>query len=84
MKDGPPIRQRVRKMKANACIKPTPTRKRKKRYDRKRYKRRNVIERFFRRIKQCRRVATRYEKKAATSPPSSGSPQASWDVLECP
>ena len=39
--------------------------KRKKRYDRKRYKHRNVIERFFRRIKQCRRVATRYEKKAA-------------------
>ena len=23
-----------------------------------------MIERFFRRIKQCRRVATRYEKKA--------------------
>ncbi|MEM7807007.1 MAG: IS5/IS1182 family transposase, partial [Planctomycetota bacterium] len=23
-----------------------------------------VIERFFRRIKECRRVATRYEKKA--------------------
>jgi putative transposase len=33
-------------------------------YDSERYKHRNVIERFFRRIKQCRRVATRYEKKA--------------------
>ena len=41
------------------------TRKRKRRYDERRYRRRNVIERFFRRIKQCRRVATRYEKKAA-------------------
>ena len=51
-------------MKARACIKPNPTRKRKKRYDRRRYKHRNVIERFFRQIKQCRRVATRYEKKA--------------------
>lgn len=47
-----------------ACVKPNPTRKRKKRYDRRRYMHRNVIERFFRRIKQCRRVATRYEKKA--------------------
>ncbi len=63
--DSDDIRKTVRKMKAKACIKPNPTRKRKKRYDRKRYKHRNVIERFFRRIKQCRRVATRYEKKAA-------------------
>ncbi|MEX0653441.1 MAG: transposase [Phycisphaeraceae bacterium] len=39
------------------------TRKCKQRYDRQRYKHRNVIERFFRRIKQCRRIATRYEKK---------------------
>jgi len=63
--DSDAIRQSVRKMKAKACIKPNPTRKRKKRYDRQRYKHRNVIERFFRRIKQSRRVATRYEKKAA-------------------
>jgi transposase len=63
--DSDAIRTLIRKMKARACIKPNPTRKRKKRYDRQRYKHRNVIERFFRRIKQCRRVATRYEKKAA-------------------
>jgi transposase len=62
--DSDDIRRRVRKMKAKACIKPNPTRKRKKRYDRERYKHRNVIERFFGRIKQCRRVATRYDKKA--------------------
>lgn len=62
--DSDALRKSVRKMKAKACIKPNPTRKRKKRYDRKRYKHRNVIERFFRRIKQCRRVATRYDKKA--------------------
>jgi len=59
------IRELIRVRKGRACIKPNPTRKRKKRYDRKRYKRRNVIERFFRRIKQCRRVATRYKKKPA-------------------
>jgi transposase len=62
--DGDELRQRVRRLGARACIKPNPTRKRKKRYDRQRYKRRNVIERFFCRIRRCRRVATRYEKKA--------------------
>ena len=63
--DSDAIRALIRRMKARACIKPNPTRVRKKRYDRQRYKHRNVIERFFRRIKQCRRIATRYEKKAA-------------------
>ena len=63
--DGDELRRRVRRLRARACIKPNPTRKRKKRYDRQRYKHRNVIERFFCRIRRCRRVATRYEKKAA-------------------
>ena len=62
--DSDAIRALIRRMKARVCIRLNPTRKRKKRYDRRRYKHRNVIERFFRRIKQCRRVATRYEKKA--------------------
>jgi len=29
----------------------------------------NVIERFFNRIKHCRRIATRYEKTALASRP---------------
>ena len=62
--DSDAIRSLIRKMEAKACIKPNPTRRRKKRYDKTRYKHRNVIERFFRKLKQCRRVATRYEKKA--------------------
>lgn len=33
-------------------------------YDRDRYKDRNIVERFWQKIKQCRRVATRYEKTA--------------------
>jgi transposase len=61
--DSDAIRQRVRRLRARACIRPNPTRKWKKRYHRGRYKNRNVIERFFGRIKRCRRVATRYEKK---------------------
>ena len=62
--DSDAIREQVRRAGGKACIKPNPTRKRKKRYDRQRYKNRNVIERFFGRIKRFRRVATRYEKKA--------------------
>lgn len=63
--DSDAIRRRVRRLRARCCIKPNPTRKRKKRYDRERYRGRNKIERFFNRLKRCRRVATRYEKKAA-------------------
>ena len=61
--DSDAIRDRVRRSGARACIRPNPTRKRKKRYDRGRYTGRNVIERFFGAAKRFRRVATRYEKK---------------------
>lgn len=63
--DSDAIRQQTKRMKAKVCIRPNPTRKVKKRYDKTRYRNRNVIERFFCRIKRYRRVATRYEKKAA-------------------
>jgi len=62
--DSDAIRERLKRLRAKACIRPNPTRKTKKRYDKDRYKNRNVIERFFCRIKRYRRVATRYEKKA--------------------
>lgn len=61
--DSDAIRKRGKQLKAKVCIKPNATRKVKKRYDREVYKHRNQIERFFGRIKRCRRVATRYEKK---------------------
>lgn len=63
--DSNAIRSLGKFLKAKVCIKPNATRKVKKRYDREVYKHRNQIERFFGRIKRCRRVATRYEKKAA-------------------
>ncbi len=62
--DSDAIRERVRRAKARACIRPNPTRRRKTRYGRERYRHRNVVERFFGAIKRFRRVATRYEKKA--------------------
>jgi transposase len=50
---------------ARACIKTHGNRNSGRTYSKQRYKHRNLIERFFGRIKRCRRVATRYEKKAA-------------------
>lgn len=59
--DSDPLRQRIRKQGAKPVI---PARKgtRRRRYDRTLYKLRNVVERFFNRVKHYRRVATRYEK----------------------
>lgn len=62
--DSDAIRARVKRLWAKACIRPNPTRKKKKRCGKRRYTHRNVVEHFFRRIKQFRRIATRYEKKA--------------------
>lgn len=61
--DGDETREYIKTLKAKACIKPRKNRTIHKRYDKARYKNRNQVERFFNRIKQCRRVATRYEKK---------------------
>jgi transposase len=47
-----------------AVIPPTANRLEQRDYDRHLYKDRNLVERFFNRIKQFRRVATRYEKLA--------------------
>ena len=44
--------------RSNRC-KPVP-------YDHSRYARRNLVERFFNKLKQFRRIATRYEKHALT------------------
>lgn len=62
--DSDAIRRELRRTRARACIRPNPTRRVKKRYDRARYRNRNIVERFFGAIKRFRRVATRYEKKA--------------------
>ena len=62
--DSDAIREQGKQLRAKVCIKPNPTRKRKRRYDKGVYRSRNIIERFFCRIKRCRRIATRYEKKA--------------------
>lgn len=49
---------------AEAVIPPRSNRLTPRDYDKEEYKTRNVVERFINAIKQCRRVATRYEKTA--------------------
>lgn len=44
------------------CVPPKSNRKKPWRYNKKIYKRRNEVERLFRRLKGFRRVCTRYEK----------------------
>jgi len=51
---------------AKAVIPPRANRIEPRRFSRKLYRRRNLIERFFNRIKQYRRIATRYDKLDAS------------------
>jgi putative transposase len=63
--DSDANRSAIRRRRAEPCI---PSRKNRKvpvAYDRHLYQERNVVERYFARIKQYRRVATRFDKKAA-------------------
>lgn len=47
---------------AETVIPPRPQRRRKHGWDRAMYKERNLVERFFGKLKQVRRVAIRYDK----------------------
>ena len=49
---------------AKAVIPPKSNRKRPRDHDKHLYKERNLVERFLNKVKNCRRVATRYEKTA--------------------
>jgi putative transposase len=62
--DADTNRQAITAAGAEPCIPPRRNRMAAVRYDRHLYKERNGVERFFGRIKQYRRVATRYDKKA--------------------
>ena len=52
----------IEAMNSTAVIPPRANRKELRSYDKHVYKSRNLIERFFARLKQFRRVATRYDK----------------------
>jgi transposase len=62
--DSKKLVRAIRARGAEAVIRSLSNRKEQRAYDRERYKDRNLAERFWGKIKQCRRVATRYEKTA--------------------
>ena len=62
--DSDALRETIVTQGAVAVIRPRKNCVEDRPYDKEVYKRRNVIERFFHRLKQYRRVATRYDKYA--------------------
>ena len=63
--DANALRQIVASMNAEAVIPCNPTRKVPIPYDFEAYKARNLIERCFNKLKHFRRIATRYDRRAA-------------------
>ena len=62
--DARSLREELAMRRIKAVIPPNPTRKHPSRYDKRAYRGRNVIERMFCRLKDFRRIATRYDKLA--------------------
>lgn len=61
--DSNAIRDLIARQKAQAIIPSMPQRNLIIPHDRERYKARNVVERFFNKLKHFRAVATRYDKR---------------------
>ncbi|GHT96384.1 hypothetical protein AGMMS49545_21200 [Betaproteobacteria bacterium] len=62
--DTDAILEHLTNNRIEAIIPPRRHRRIQRPFDRERYKNRNLVERFFCRIKQFRRIATRYDKLA--------------------
>ncbi len=58
-------RSRLRRRHIRAVIPSKSNQRRQPHFDRTAYRRRNLVERLINRLKQFRRIATRYEKRAA-------------------
>lgn len=63
--DADRIRALIRAQGAIPNIPNTSNRKKRFRWSKALYRHRNQVERFFNKLKQFRRIATRYEKRAA-------------------
>lgn len=63
--DSDAIVEHIENSGAKAVIPPKSNRKQQREYDKELYKKRNRIERCFSRLKQFRRIATRYDKNRA-------------------
>lgn len=64
--DSDANRDIIRTARGEPCISPRKNRVQPIEYDRHLYRERNVVERYFARLRQYRRVATRYDKRAAS------------------
>ena len=62
--DSDPLIAQIEAQGATPVIPSRENRKEPREHDREEYKKRNVVERYINVLKQCRRVATRYEKTA--------------------
>jgi transposase len=62
--DARALREQLEAQHCKVVIPSNPTRRVQRRYDKRLYKRRHLVENFFQRLKRYRRVATRYEKLA--------------------
>jgi transposase len=60
--DSNAIVAQVRRLRARVVIPPSGCRTKRRRYSRALYRGRNVVERYWNKVKQYRRVATRYDK----------------------
>jgi len=61
--DSDDLRAELERRGAIANIKPMPNRKQQPCFDKTLYRMRNVVERFFNKIKQFRAIATRYDRR---------------------
>jgi transposase len=61
--DSNALRQTLAARGARANVKPMPNRVTALRFNRRLYRKRNLVERFFNKIKHYRAVATRYDKR---------------------
>jgi transposase len=64
--DAAHLRAQLHRQRCRVVIPSHPSRRRKRPFNRRLYKRRHHVENFFQRLKRYRRVATRYDKLAAT------------------
>ncbi len=62
---SPTARRRIRRRGIQPVIPTRKDQRRLPRFDREAYRQRNAVERMIGRLKQFRRIATRYEKRAA-------------------
>jgi transposase len=58
------FRQFLRRRGIRSTLPRKSNERRRGKFDKAIYRERNQVERFFNRLKQCRRIATRYEKRA--------------------